>query len=57
LSGFITAEGSFFISIYENEKKKAGYAVNLVFSLSQHIRDKELLGVLSKFLVCGTIKE
>lgn len=33
------------------------YAVNLVFSLSQHIRDKELLGVLSKFLGCGTIKE
>lgn len=30
LSGFITAEGSFFISLYPNDKRKAGYAVSLV---------------------------
>lgn len=56
LSGFITAEGSFFISIYANDKRKAGYAVSLVFSLSQHIKDAELLKRLENFLVCGRIQ-
>ena len=57
LSGFITAEGSFFISIYLNDKRKAKYAVSLVFSLSQHIKDTELLKRLLNFLACGRIQE
>lgn len=57
LSGFITAEGSFFISLYPNEKRKAGYAVSLVFCLSQHIKDIELLERLAKYLDCGKIRE
>jgi hypothetical protein len=57
LSGFITAEGSFFISLYSNEKRKAGYAVSLVFSLSQHTRDIELLEKLVKYLECGIVRE
>ncbi len=57
LSGFITAEGSFFISLYINEKRKAGYAVSLVFSLSQHIKDVELLERLAKYLGCGVIRK
>ena len=57
LSGFITAEGSFFISLYPNEKRKAGYTISLVFSLSQHIKDIELLKRLAKYLECGRISE
>lgn len=63
LSGFITAEGSFFISLYPVspsgglEKRKAGYAVSLVFSLSQHTRDIELLERLVNYLGCGIIRE
>lgn len=57
LSGFITAEGSFFISLYVNEKRKAGYAVSLIFSLSQHIKDIELLERLAKYLGCGIIRK
>lgn len=57
LSGFITAEGSFFISLYKDEKIKAGYAVSQVFSLSQHIKDIELLERLVKYLKCGRISE
>ena len=56
-SGFITAEGSFFISLYENEQRKAGYAVSLVFSLSQHIKDLELLERLAKYLGFGIIRK
>jgi|SRR6188474_750634 len=56
VAGFITAEGSFFISLYANEKRKAGYAISLAFSLSQHHRDIELLNGLAIFLECGIVK-
>lgn len=53
VAGFITAKGSFFISLNANEKRKAGYAISLAFSLSQHHRDIELLDGLATFLECG----
>jgi hypothetical protein len=56
VAGFITAEGSFFISLYANEKRKAGYAISLAFSLSQHLKDIELLGRLAIFLDCGIVR-
>lgn len=56
LAGFITAEGSFYISLYESNKRKAGYAVSLSFSLSQHLKDIELLDRLSLFLDCGVVR-
>jgi hypothetical protein len=56
LAGFITAEGSFYISLYESNKRKAGYAVSLSFSLSQHLKDIELLERLSLFLDCGVVR-
>ena len=56
LAGFITVEGSFNISLYENDKRKAGYAVSLSFSLSQHLKDVELLERLSLFLDSGVVR-
>lgn len=56
LAGFITAEGSFYISLYKSDKRKAGYAVSLSFSLSQHIKDVELLERLCLFLDCGVVR-
>lgn len=56
LAGFITAEGSFYISLYESDKRKAGYAVSLSFSLSQHLKDIELLERLSLFLDSGVVR-
>ena len=57
LAGFITAEGSFYISLYESDKRKTGYVVSLSFSLSQHLKDVELLERLSNFLVCGVVRK
>lgn len=56
IAGFITAEGSFFISLYPNDKRKAGCAISLSFSLSQHIKDVNLLERLSVFLDCGAVR-
>ena len=57
LSGFITAEGSFFISIYSNKDRKVGYAISLVFSLSQHIKDIELLEIFVEYISCGVVRK
>lgn len=56
LAGFITAEGCFYISLYESGKRKAGYAISLSFSLSQHLKDVQLLERLSLFLDCGIVR-
>lgn len=56
ISGFISAEGTFFISLYEKEERKAGYAVSLVFSLSQHMRDHDLLERLASYFKCGIVR-
>ena len=57
LSGFITAEGCFFISIYSSEDRKVEFAISLVFSLSQHIKDIKLLERFVEYLSCGTVRK
>jgi len=41
LSGFVSAEGNFFVNII-NSKTKVGKIVILVFSVTQHSRDASL---------------
>nr|YP_010390639.1 LAGLIDADG endonuclease [Fusarium asiaticum]UPX02658.1 LAGLIDADG endonuclease [Fusarium vorosii]QJT58170.1 LAGLIDADG endonuclease [Fusarium asiaticum]QJT58225.1 LAGLIDADG endonuclease [Fusarium asiaticum]QJT58280.1 LAGLIDADG endonuclease [Fusarium asiaticum]QJT58335.1 LAGLIDADG endonuclease [Fusarium asiaticum] len=57
LAGFITAEASFFISIYPSKDRKVGYAVSLVFSLSQHAKDLDLLKRIADSLECGIVRK
>ena len=57
LAGFISAEASFFISLYPNKNRKAGYAVSLSFSLSQHLKDICLLERIANYLGCGIVKK
>lgn len=56
LSGFTDAEGCFFIALRKSPKvfpKTFGETVWLRFILTQHIRDKALLGSLIQTLKCG----
>nr|UYR50840.1 hypothetical protein [Morchella crassipes] len=55
-AGFVDAEGSFIVSVYKS-KTTTGYAVKLIFSISQNQRDSELLSSFVKFLNCGRISE
>lgn len=52
LIGFIDGEGCFYINII---KKPTGHSVWLLFQITQHIRDIELLNYISLFLGCGTV--
>lgn len=52
MAGFITGEGCFFIKINKG-RNKAGVGVQLVFQVSQHIRDEVLLKSFITYFKCG----
>lgn len=57
MSGFIEGEGCFFVSVADNKQLKTKFSVYLLFKLTQHSRDIELLKNIAKFLGCGFIHE
>jgi hypothetical protein len=57
LSGFSEGESCFYISIYKSEKSKLRSAVQLVFKITQHSRDMELLKSISNYLGCGRVEK
>jgi hypothetical protein len=52
MAGFITGEGCFFISVNKG-RNKIGVGFNLIFQLSQHVRDERLLKSFISFFNCG----
>lgn len=56
LSGFAAGEACFFISIYKSLKSKLGLAVQLVFKITQHSRDRELLKGIADYFSCGRVE-
>lgn len=57
LSGFIEGEACFFINIYKSFKSKQGLAIQLVFKITQHFRDIELLETIKDYFCCGRIEK
>ena len=55
LVGFTSAEGNFLIMIRKSETTKSGVQVQLRYSLTQHVRDLELMKRISDYLNCGNI--
>ena len=54
LSGFTSAEGCFYVLI-TNSNTKIGEKVQLVFQLTQHSRDENLMKSLIKYFGCGNL--
>jgi hypothetical protein len=52
LSGFVSAEGNFFVNLI-NSKTKVRKQVILIFSVTQHSRDADLLRSFFDLLGCG----
>ena len=55
LAGFTSAEGCFFIKTYKSESRTHGILISLVFQVTQHKRDDELLKTFIKYLDCGNV--
>jgi hypothetical protein len=56
VSGFISAEGCFLVSIAKSPTHKSGFAVQLVLQITQHIRDLKLMENLVIFFGCGNVR-
>jgi LAGLIDADG endonuclease len=55
IAGFAIGEGCFFLSIFKSNKNKIGHAVQLIFKLTQHKKDKQVLELIDKFLNCWAV--
>ena len=57
LAGFCEGESCFYINIGKSPKSKTGWAVQLVFKITQHSRDIKLLQLINNFLDCGRVEK
>ena len=57
VAGFTTGEGSFLVKLSETSKYKTGTKVKLIFQLTQHSRDNELMQKLVSVLGCGVLSK
>ena len=55
LAGFASAEGCFLVQVIPSKTHSLGYEVKLVFQLTQHSRDENLLRTIQQYLDCGNI--
>lgn len=55
LAGFVSGEGCFHVDIFRNKASKLGVAIKLVFKLSQHSKEVELMKSLKDYFGCGNI--
>jgi len=56
LAGFTTGEGCFQIKSFKsNTALRAGKTIRLMFTITQHNKDKELIASLIDFLGCGNV--
>ena len=53
LAGFTAGEGCFYVNLIKSPRSKLGESVQLRFQITQHIRDKQLLESVAKYLECG----
>lgn len=56
LSGFVAAEGCFFVNIFKSPTHKLKEGVQLEFNISQHNRDELLMKRLIEFFNCGYVQ-
>jgi hypothetical protein len=57
VAGFTSAEGCFLVRITKAATHRSGHQVFLIFKLTQHIRDEQLIRSLVDYLGCGKIYE
>ncbi len=55
LAGFVNGDGCFFVNIMKSASHSSGFVVNLVFKITQHSKDKELMQSLVYYLDCGKV--
>jgi len=55
MAGFTSGEGSFMVDILKSKTTKLGEQVKLVYKLTQHNRDEQLMRSLIQYFGCGGV--
>ena len=55
IAGFVSGEGSFIIKISKSRNSKLGVGVQLVFQITQHLRDEKLIKNFILYFGCGRL--
>jgi hypothetical protein len=55
--GFTSGEGCFKVTVYKSPNSKIGFKVQLMFHITQHCRDKELMESLITYFGCGKLEQ
>ena len=55
ITGFTDAEGCFGLYIYKNDKIKTGWSISLVYQISLHKKDKQILEQIQNYFGVGGI--
>ena len=55
LAGFVAAEGCFYVMITASHTRSIGFQVNLIFLITQHVRDEKLMKSIRASLNCGNL--
>jgi len=55
LTGFIDAEGNFTITLYNTNRSKVGYEVNVAFQVCLHRRDEAILNAIKGYFGVGRV--
>lgn len=57
VAGFTSGDGSFYLHLRKNEEFKVGYRVEIVYRISQHLRDAQLMEKFTSYFQCGKVKK
>lgn len=55
VASFTSAEGCFFVNIIRSPIRRTGFQIKLNFTISQHVRDEQLIRSLVEYFDCGKI--
>jgi hypothetical protein len=55
LAGFTSGEGCFIVNLTKSSSNEIGFQVKLLFRLTQHNRDKQMMTSLIEYFGCGKI--
>jgi LAGLIDADG endonuclease len=56
ISGLVTGEGSFIISVQKSKNSRLGYSVRACLAIEMHSRDKDMLMSVATFLGVGSVR-
>jgi hypothetical protein len=57
MAGFVSGDGSFYLTIRKSHELKVGYRAEVGFQITQHSRDQVFMESFIPYFNCGKIKK